>query len=360
MTGNQLTEYFRHVMNLESSIHCHQKMQEKIRKICPKYPPKPEYHISNASSKLTHSKNQLKPPTDESKDLVEPLKPMLLAYLIIIAGFGAIVAFIALIAAPRGYFVPVWLVGLGMFAVPYLIKYVCDRVSYKKAMENYYVELHARKADYDKKKAEYDARKQDYDRQIADEDSIVYSNYKRALSSWNEQKMKLDSEVFQARSEAERLTVPIAEAQNALQQLYDKNVIYPKYRNMVAVCTIYEYLESGRCSTLDGPNGAYNLYESELRQNLIISKLDEVIDNMAIIQNNQFQLYKKLDSIETSIRNLDKSLEKIASGVSRIGAYASEIAQSSKVTALSSMITAQCAAITAQNTEAMKYIALIK
>lgn len=40
-------------------------------------------------------------------------------------------------------------------------------------------------------------------------------------------------------------------------------VIYPKYLTLPAVTTIYEYLESGRCDSLAGANGSYNLYESE-------------------------------------------------------------------------------------------------
>ena len=359
MTGKQLTEYFRHVMELESSIRCQEQIREKIKNISPQYPPQPEYRTSNKTSNLLHSKYQLECPNDESKDLLEPTKPTLAAYMILIAIFGVIAALIVLIIAPLNYFFPIWLVGFGIFAIPFLIKYAIDRVNYEKAMEYYYSEFDRRRDDYKKKKAEYDAKKQEFDRQIKDADQIVHSNHQKAQSSWMERKNEIDRAVRQAKLEADRLTGPIAEARNSLQQLYDKNVIYPKYRNMVAVCTIYEYLESGRCSALDGPNGAYNLYESELRQNLIINKLDEVIDNIAIIQNNQFQLYKKLDAIETSMKNLDKSLKEIASGVSIIGTTTLEIAQSSKITALSSIVTAQCATITAQNTEAMKYIALI-
>ena len=46
-----------------------------------------------------------------------------------------------------------------------------------------------------------------------------------------------------------------------LNNYYDKNIIYPKYRDLVALCMIYEYLVSGRCLTLEGRNGAYNKYD---------------------------------------------------------------------------------------------------
>lgn len=70
---------------------------------------------------------------------------------------------------------------------------------------------------------------------------------------------------------------PKENAKILLNKLYSKNIIFPKYRNFAAIAQIYEYLLSGRCSQLEGPNGAYNLYESELRQNIIIDRLDEII-----------------------------------------------------------------------------------
>ena len=80
----------------------------------------------------------------------------------------------------------------------------------------------------------------------------------------------------------------------ALGKLYAENIIYPKYRNMVAVTMIYEYLESGRCSQLEGPDGAYNLYEMELRQNIIIGQLSSIMDNLERIKENQFTLYNEI------------------------------------------------------------------
>lgn len=59
-------------------------------------------------------------------------------------------------------------------------------------------------------------------------------------------------------------------SQAALGRLYDLGIVHPQYRNLVAVSMFCEYLESGRCDTLEGAFGAYNLYENELRAGLII------------------------------------------------------------------------------------------
>lgn len=121
-----------------------------------------------------------------------------------------------------------------------------------------------------------------------------------------------------------------------MSSLYDMDVIYPKYRNLVAVSTIYEYLSSGRCDRLDGPDGAYNLYEMELRQNIVIGQLSSIIENLNQIKNNQFVLYNELVSANQKVTSV---LADIDNNV-KINAYQNEAA--------------------AKNAEALKYISLIK
>ncbi|MBR4711255.1 MAG: hypothetical protein IKP10_04430 [Clostridia bacterium] len=81
---------------------------------------------------------------------------------------------------------------------------------------------------------------------------------------------------------------------------YAKDVIYPKYRALPALTSIYEYLSSGRCSTLTGADGAYNLYETETRQNIIIGQLSAVIENLEQIRTNQYVLYQEMRRINES------------------------------------------------------------
>ena len=49
---------------------------------------------------------------------------------------------------------------------------------------------------------------------------------------------------------------------------------------MIAIASFYEYLMAGRCTSLEGTGGAYNLYENEIRMNQIISQLDTVITSL--------------------------------------------------------------------------------
>ena len=80
----------------------------------------------------------------------------------------------------------------------------------------------------------------------------------------------------------------------SVEKMYEANIIFPKYRNLVAITAINEYLLSGRCDKLEGPDGAYNLYEMELRQNIIVSQLSNIIENLEQIKNNQFSLYQEI------------------------------------------------------------------
>lgn len=96
----------------------------------------------------------------------------------------------------------------------------------------------------------------------------------------------------------------LATLENALEQLYAENVVFPKYRNLVAITAINEYLISGRCDKLEGPDGAYNLYEMELRQNIIIAQLSSIIDNLEQIRNNQYSLYEELNKANYTINEI--------------------------------------------------------
>ena len=150
----------------------------------------------------------------------------------------------------------------------------------------------------------------------------------------------------------EKLSEPLAQTRQVLEKLYTSDVIFPKYKNMVAICTIYEYFAAGRCTTLVGADGAYNLYESELRQNLIIGKLDTIISQLEEIKQNQYILYTELKKTNSITSSIYRDIKNILNSVEQIGDTVQNIAHSS-------YITSYCAQVTAQNTEALKYITLI-
>jgi len=98
----------------------------------------------------------------------------------------------------------------------------------------------------------------------------------------------------------------LKDVEKTMREYYDLDVIYPKYRNLVALTTFIEYLESGRCKSLYGYTGCYNVYEQELRQNTIIGKLDQVLVQLDQIKKVQFATYlaiQQSNAIQSAMLN---------------------------------------------------------
>ena len=100
------------------------------------------------------------------------------------------------------------------------------------------------------------------------------------------------------------LEKPLKETKENLERVYSKNIIYPKYRNLPALTSIYEYYVTGRCEELSGPYGAYNLYEDEVRKDKIISQLNTVIANLEQIKLNQYKLYEQVCQIQSNTNRM--------------------------------------------------------
>lgn len=97
-----------------------------------------------------------------------------------------------------------------------------------------------------------------------------------------------------------------------LQVIYQKNIIFPKYRNLVMVCSLYEYICAGRCTELEGHEGAYNILENEIRLDRIISQLDKVIAQLEQIKQNQFMLYSAVQECNQRLGLIMRSIRQMA------------------------------------------------
>ena len=152
-----------------------------------------------------------------------------------------------------------------------------------------------------------------------DANALAQQNYQRELERFrikeSEAKREYDSKMqsyIQKRSEYNRETsqqlAKFEEVKNSLQnsltKLYSQNIVYAKYRNLVAIATICEYFDSGRCTELEGPNGAYNMYEGELRSNIIICSLSQIISDLGQIKNGQYALYEQISRSNENVTHL--------------------------------------------------------
>ncbi len=119
----------------------------------------------------------------------------------------------------------------------------------------------------------------------------------------------------------------LEESKALLQQMYSIGIIYPKYQNLIAISSFYDYLMSGRCSELEGHEGAYNIYEMEARLDRIVTQLDVVIQKLDQIQRNQYMLYKAIQEGNKQNQELLSKLTSAVKGVSeRLDAQGRSIA----------------------------------
>lgn len=215
---------------------------------------------------------------------------------------------------------------------------------------------------------------------------------KEALNKAQRQLTEAEADVEGKCAEAVARPTPASEAQKILDnetaqtmellqksiaarnELYAAGIIFGKYQNAVALSSFYEYLVSGRCEKLEGTNGAYNLYESEVRANRVIEQLDTVIDSLEQIKSNQYMMYSAMCSMKKELAQLNDtmnsaltaiySIENSASdaviqleGISQIG---TTIAKNSDVIAHNTAAAAYYAKKNAELTDAMGYLVALK
>lgn len=152
----------------------------------------------------------------------------------------------------------------------------------------------------------------------------------------------------------------IHEVENCLQEtlkardeMYAFGVVFGKYRDLVSVSSFYEYLMAGRCTALEGADGAYNLYEREIRADLIISQLTEIISKLDQIQANQYTLYAELRKANTQLASLNSKMNAAIETLDRIGNNTAQIAYNTEVTAY-------CSKKNAELTDALGYMVALK
>lgn len=166
----------------------------------------------------------------------------------------------------------------------------------------------------------------------------------------------------------------IVQAENLLKELYDCrnklyacDIVFGKYRNLVALATFYEYLLAGRCESLEGANGAYNIFEAECRANQIIGQLTKIVDSLEQIKESQYLVYTQLQSINHSLntmhdtmRDVSKSLREIKTEVGHVSDYMATVASNTDVIAHNTAVSAYYGKMNAELTKSLGYLIALK
>ena len=202
---------------------------------------------------------------------------------------------------------------------------------------------------------------------------LIHQNYQQSLEKYeaetglhyktlseNKRQRNQDEADRQAKtmflqSQEKEIEKSIAVSDKRLKAIYAKNVIFLKYRNLAMVCSLYKYICAGRCTALEGHEGAYNILESEIRLDRIICQMDRVITNLEQIQKNQFMLYSAVRESNRRAAEIHADFQRMESDLtaSLEGIYNNTVQINSNSTELNSSIAElqKASALTAYHTE---------
>lgn len=306
MEKRKLLEYLRHIMELEVDI---QTANDTIDRI-------------NASRPVAIRRRETLPASKSySKSEKEKVSGNMSCFGAVLGAISGIVIAIAFSDGFSAFIYSVIFALLGMFSMPWLLMAIGD-----KTMQN-------------------------RERTWANEMKLVHAQieeqadreYQRNVEIVRLENLKIDQTMLPIQNAKEDTRV-------ALDRMYNLDIIYPKYRNLVAVSMFYEYLASGRCDSLEGRDGAYNMYEGEVRAQLIINELGNVkkavwavnasIGAMSTelrqIRENQGELYRSLESSR-------QTTERMADSVATLSKDVASARESAAVTAYQAEATARAA-----------------
>lgn len=137
-------------------------------------------------------------------------------------------------------------------------------------------------------------------------------------------------------------------AKNNLSQIYSENILAPKYRNFTAVATLYEYIDTGRCTTIQGHGGIYDTYETEKIHIEQLRQMVQMNKTLSKIESNQRLICREL-------MNVNQTLSRISSSLDEIEKTNAEIAKNTAISAIADKQTAAATSWLAWNAWANGY-----
>lgn len=228
-------------------------------------------------------------------------------------------------------------------------------------------------------KAKYEAELRQYEEQLAAYEKAKEQEKSRLILEAENEIMNYENELAklqQAASDDEAAGISegkamidkeIADAELLLKetcscrsQFYGYDIVFPKYRNAVALSTFYEYLSAGRCTQLEGADGAYNIYENEIRADRIIGQLTQVIERIDDIKDGQYMIYSELQSVNKNLDRLNKTMDTALDSIQNMEKGIQHIADNTDVIAHNTAVTAYYSKMNAELTNALGYMVAFK
>jgi hypothetical protein len=162
------------------------------------------------------------------------------------------------------------------------------------------VQAYGRKKDLKNAKAEYEQEMEQYNQNLIEHEKHLTTHRKML----DEEKMRLSVEAAQVKlyeAQSDRVTKLASHAKETLSALYGTNILHTKYQNLVAAASIYDYLSTGRTSSLvriGNDPGAYNIYEDDVRVGRIVNVIGKVGS----------QIIGAVNNMSSDIRSMNRSV----------------------------------------------------
>lgn len=186
-------------------------------------------------------------------------------------------------------------------------------------------------------KNEREAYKREYDiaieeikdaKMYTEANENAYNHWKEEYSKYyHEQKEIIDERIKINNQEIQFLINEYKRIKETINRLYDLRIngrlcLHPNYRGFIPISIIFGYFDTGRCSQLEGHEGAYNLYEDEKMKGMIIEKLDLISKQINKLNGTMLYVGKTIEECNSRLAELEvgsqaviRSLEKNSSNI---------------------------------------------
>lgn len=124
-----------------------------------------------------------------------------------------------------------------------------------------------------------------------------------------------------------QISYHLDESRKIRNMIYSEGVLPVRYRNIVSVASLYQFLENGICTQVKGHGGIYDTYEYHLKLKEIIDNLVEIRRDLRRIQANQEFLYDKLCDVHETLNDINAGIGSSLKEVSSNTAVAAEAAK---------------------------------
>ncbi len=182
-----------------------------------------------------------------------------------------------------------------------------------------------------------------YRTQIAVYNKKTAENNRRVKSELNQKKYLL--------VQYKKLSDKIEQSKNLLKSFYNKADIDVRFRNIISMGYMNEFVILGISDKLEGTEGLYYLIMKELRWDQLNATLEDISAKLDTIIDNQKRIYFEL-------QNMNAKCDSIISGISNLAYRIDENTELQQTIAVNSEISAYYSQRTAKEAEFSNYMNL--